>query len=122
MFSIPVGDLLASYSGDSKSFSFSGEVYDGYYDDISFLAPLNFQIRIVAVDSGVEVIFDNLTTEVIYENRKHIIQISGFERTFKTRIDPLEDADDVRQIENGGQTIDLGPIIREEIIMACHSF
>lgn len=97
-------------------------MYDGYYDDISFLAPLNFQIRIVAVDGGVEVIFDNLTTRILYENQKHPIQISGFERTFKTHIDPLEDADDVRKIENGGQTIDLGPIIREEIIMACHSF
>jgi len=97
-------------------------VYDGYYDDISFLAPLNFQICIVAVDNGVEVIFDSLTTEVLYENRKHAIQISGFERTFKTHIDPIEDPDDVRQIESGRQTIDLGPIIREEIIMACHSF
>lgn len=122
MFSIPVWDLLVSYSWDSKSFSFAGEVYDGYYDDISFSKPLNFQIRIVALDDGVEVIFDNLSTEVIYEDRKHPIQISGFERTFKTHLDPLEDPDDVRQIGNGGQTIDLGPIIREEIIMACHSF
>lgn len=59
---------------------------------------------------------------MIYENQKHIIHISGFERTFKAHIDPLEDPDDVRPIENGGQTIDLGPVIREEIIMDCHSF
>lgn len=121
MFSLPVGDLLASYSGDSKTFSFSGEVYDGYYDDITFTKPLEFQIRIVALDDGVEVIFDSLTTEVSYEWMKHRVDIAGFERAFKAHIDPLEDGDDVRPIENGWQMIDLGPVIREEIIMACLS-
>lgn len=122
MFVIPVWDLLMSYAWDSKSFSFSWEIYDGFYEDLFFLKPLDFQIRIIALDNGVEVIFENLSTEVTYENRKHSIQISWFERTFKTHIDPLEDADDVRPIENGGQSIDLGPILREEIIMACHAF
>lgn len=121
MFSLPVGDLLASYSGDSKSFSFAWEVYDGYYEDIRFLKPLEFQIRIVALDAGVEVIFDSLSTEILYDWMKHSINISGFERAFKTHIDPLEDGDDVRPIENGWQMIDLGPVIREEIIMSCHS-
>ena len=122
MFSLPVWDLLASYSWDSKSFSFSGEIYDGYYDDVRFLKPLEFQIRIIALDNGVNVIFDSLSTEIIYEEVKHVIHISGFERIFKSHIDPLEDGDDVRLIENGGLLIDLAPVIREEIIMAAHSF
>ncbi len=32
LFTIPVGDLLQSYAGDSKELSFSGEVYDGFYE------------------------------------------------------------------------------------------
>lgn len=86
------------------------------------MKPLNFQIRIIALDSGVEVIFESLSTEVIYEGQKHMINISGFERTFQTHVDPLKDGDDIRMIENGGQMIDLAPVIREEIIMAAHSF
>lgn len=122
MFSLPVWDLLASYSWDSKSFSFSWAVYDGYYHDILFLKPLEFDIRIVSIDDGVAVIFDTLTTEVRYDDHTYPVNISGFERTWKSHVDPLEDGDDVRAIENGGQIIDLAPVIREEIIMACHGF
>ncbi len=122
MFSLPVWDLLASYSWDSKSFSFAGEIYDGYYDDLQFVKPLEFQIRIIALDNGVTVIFDSLSTEVLYEGSRHPVELSEFERTFKTHIDPLDDPDDIRPIENGGKMIDLWPVIREEIIMACHAF
>lgn len=121
MFTLPVWDLLASYAGDSKSFSFSGAIYDGYFPDITFAQPLEFQIRIIALDDGVEVIFDTLQTTVVYEWVKYPIHVGSFEREFKTKIDPLTDGDDVRPIENGGQMIDLWPVIREEIIMACHS-
>ena len=121
MFTLPVWDLLSSYSGDSKSFSFSGEIYDGYFDDIRFTTPLEFQIRIVALDDWVEVIFDSLKSTVIYDWMSYPIEIAGFERAFKNHIDPLIDGDDVRPIENGWQMIDLAPVIREEIIMACHS-
>lgn len=118
MFTIPVGDILSSYAGDSKKFSFSGEIYDGYYSDLTFRKPLEFTIRIIALDDGVEVVFESLSTEVVYEGTKHIIQISSFERTFKTHFDPLSDPDDIRPIEN--MTIDLAPVIREEIIIATH--
>lgn len=121
MFTLPVWDLLSSYSGDSKSFSFSGEIYDGYYDDIRFTTPLEFQIRIVALDDWVDVIFDSLKTSVIHDGVVHPIDITGFERVFKHTINPLIDGDDVRPIENGWQMIDLAPVIREEIIMASHS-
>jgi hypothetical protein len=118
MFKIPVWDLLASYSWDSKSFSFAWEVYDGYMDDIRFTSPLEFAIEIVSIDDGVSVIFENLDTTIEYEDISHEIHISKFERTFKSFLDPL-DPDDIRPIEN--TMIDLGPIIREEIIMATHT-
>ena len=118
MFTIPVWDLLASYSGDSQSFSFAWEVYDGYMEDIRFLTPLEFTIELISIDDGVTVIFKNLDSEVEYEWITHHIHLSEFERTFKSSLDPLE-PDDIRPVENS--MIDLGPVIREEIIMATHT-
>ncbi len=51
---------------------------------------------------------------------RHIVEIPHFARTWKTQVDPLLDGDDVRGIDTRSMTIDLGPVIREEIIMACH--
>jgi hypothetical protein len=50
MFTIPVGDILSSYTGDSKKFSFSGAVFDGYMEDLSFHKPLEFTLQLVALD------------------------------------------------------------------------
>lgn len=118
MFKIPVWDILASYSGDSQSFSFSWEVYDGYLEDIRFLKPLEFTIDLIAVDNGVTVHFRDLRTQVEYEWLPYDIEIGQIEREFKSALDST-DPDDIRLIEHG--TIDLGPILREEIIMATHS-
>ena len=118
MFTIPVGDLLSSYSWDSRAFSFSGEVFDGALEDIKFLAPLEFSIEIIALDNAVEVVFKNLSTRVLYETREHDVTIGNFERTFKTHLDPL-DPDDIRPIEN--TLIDLGPVLRKEIIMSIYN-
>lgn len=118
MFKIPVWDLLSSYSGDSQSFSFAWEVYDGYMEDIRFLKPLEFTIELISVDDGITVVFKNLESEVEYEWVSYPIHISEFERSFKSHLDPL-DPDDIRPVENS--MIDLGPIIREEIIMATHT-
>jgi hypothetical protein len=120
MFTIPVGDILASYSGDSKEFSFSGEIFDGYYDDIAFLTPLEFSIKLISLDDGVQAMFQNLNTRVRYEDREHDVTIGGFDRTWQKHIDPLTDDDDVQRLDIHSMTIDLAPVIREEIIMACH--
>lgn len=117
MFSLSVSDLISSYSGDSKSFSFSWEIPDGYMSDIAFLKPLEFSIQIIAIDNGISVIFDELSTVVEYEKKKHSIHVSNFERIFRIHPDPL-DADDVQPIKNN--MIDLSPVLREEIIMAIH--
>ena len=118
MFTIPVWDLLSSYSWDSSSFSFSGEVFDGALEDIKFLEPLEFSIEIIALQDAVEVIFKDLRTQIEYEGKEHAIHIGNFERTFKVFIDPL-DPDDIRPIENS--LIDLWPVLLEEIIMATYN-
>ena len=118
MFKIPVSDLLSSYSWDSKAFSFSWEIYDGSFEDLSFLTPLEFSIQILALENGVDVVFDTLHTRVAYEWKPYDISIWHFERSFRLIINPLEDPDDVRSIE--WDIIDLAPVIREEIIMATH--
>ena len=122
MFTIPVGDILSSYTWDSKSFSFSGEVFDGYMEDISFKKPLEFSLQIIALDDWVSVIFENLRTTVAYEGKTHQLNIGNFDRTWKKNIDPMIDDDSIRQLDTRSMTIDLGPVIREEIVMACYSF
>ncbi|MBP9779674.1 hypothetical protein KBD33_03585 [Candidatus Gracilibacteria bacterium] len=120
MFTISVGDILSSYTGDSKEFSFSGDVFDGFFEDLAFVAPLQFDIQLLALEDGIEVLFRKFHTEVRYEGMRHIVEIPHFARTWKTQVDPLLDGDDVRGIDTRSMTIDLGPVIREEIIMACH--
>ena len=119
MFSIPVGEILSSYTGDSKHFSFSGEVFDGFFSDIHFVKSLEFEITLIALDDGVEVIFEKFETRVIYEDMTHDVHISRFERQWKKHRES-HDADDIYEIDSRSMKIDLGPVIREEIIMACH--
>ena len=118
MFTIPVWDILASYTGDSKKFSFSGPIPDGYFADLRFTEDLHFDIAIIALDDGVEVVFRDLSTTVIYEWQRHQIQIWDFERSFSTHYDPLEEMAGTHMIRH--HMIDLAPILREELIMACH--
>ncbi len=120
MFTIPVGDLINSYDGDSKIFSFDGEVFDGFYEDLKFLKPLLFTIKLIVIEDGIHGIFTNFSTEVSYENKKTRISIPEFERIWKTQVDPL-DGDDINLVNTKNMTIDLKNVIREEIIMAFHS-
>lgn len=120
MFTIPVWELLSSYTWDSREFTFEGEIFDGYFDDLEFLRPLQFRIQIITLDDGVNVVWEYLKTTVIYEENKHIIDIDSFDRTWK-RQRSQNDPDDIQEISNH-QTIDLWPVIREEIIIACHAF
>lgn len=120
MFTLPISDILSSYTGDSKKFSFSGEIFDWYMEDIIFQAPLDFSIQIIALDDWVEVVFYNLSTVVLYEEKIHTVKIVDFARTWKKSIDTMMDDDDVGLIDAKSWTIDLTPVLREEIIMACH--
>lgn len=118
MFEINIWDLLASYSGDSKELLFNGEVIPGYYEDITFTQPLDFRIKLISLDDGIEVVFETLDTEVEYEWKAHSINLSQVGRTFKERFDPLA-PDDIKFITKG-TTIDLKDIIREEILISIY--
>ena len=122
MFTLPVSDLLNSYTWDSREFVFSGPIFDGYFEDIKFTSPLEFKIQIMGLDDGVNVTWEYLRTQVEYEGKKHELDLSRFDRTWKMKVDPLTDGDDIWEINTRNSTIDLAPVIREEIIMACHSF
>jgi hypothetical protein len=76
----------------------------------------------MSLDDGVEVFFEQLETTIQYEGKKHPIMISKFERTWKTQIDPMIDGDDIQQLDTKTMSIDLAPVIREELIMASHMF
>lgn len=120
MFTIPVWDLINSHDGDSKIFSFEWPIFDWYFEDITFIEPLQFKIKLLTLHNGIISTIENLETTIFYENKKQKIFIKSFEREWKIQYDPL-DPDDVRQINTKNMTIDLSPIIREEIIMAFHN-
>jgi hypothetical protein len=46
MFTLPVHDILMSYEGDSKKIAFSGDIYDGYYPDMTFLETLTMTVTL----------------------------------------------------------------------------
>jgi hypothetical protein len=55
---------------------------------------------------------------VEYEGKKESIDLAPFDRTWKIKLEKW-DPDDISEIDMRSQTIDLGPVIREEIIMEC---
>ncbi|MBC7503962.1 hypothetical protein H7169_03245 [Candidatus Gracilibacteria bacterium] len=118
MFTLPVGDLISSYTGDSREFVFAGPIFDGYYEDIRFLSDLEFAVSIMTLDNGIYVSWSYLRTTVEYEGKREIIDLSPFDRTWKIKL-KVGDPDDISEIDMRTQTIDLGPVIREEIIMEC---
>lgn len=120
MLTIPVWDLLASYDGDSKNFSFEWPIFDGFFEDINIIWNLNFKIKLITINNWIHVIFSDLYANIIYDGKKEEIKIKEFEREWKTQIDPL-DPNDINQINTKNMTIDLKPVIREEIIMAFHN-
>lgn len=118
MFTLPIWDLISSYTGDSREFAFSGPIFDGYYEDIKFLTNLDFSVAIMTLDDGVHVSWSHLRTTVEYEGKKETIDLAPFDRTWKIKLEKW-DPDDIWEIDMRAQTIDLWPVIREEIIMAC---
>ena len=120
MFEIQVWHLLTSYSGDSETLEFEGEVLPGLYDDLVFLSSLRFQLTLITLDDGIEVVLRDFECQVKYEGAKYNVEIPEVSRTFKLEHDPLA-PDDIGFIDKKHSTIDLKNAIREEIIMACES-
>lgn len=118
MLTIPVWDLVQSYDGDSKIFSFDWPIFDGFFEDIILTEPLQFSVKLITTEEGIHAILSNVRTTLVYEGKKEPIAIPEFERIWKHRVDPL-DPDDIYEISKN-MTIDLAPVIREELIMAFH--
>lgn len=118
MFEINVGILLESYSGDSQTLEFSGDVIPGTFEDVETLSPVSFELTLITLDDGIEAVIRNLNAKVRYETVVHDVEIDEVARTFKTEFDPLA-TDDVRFVNKKNMSIDLTPVLREEIIMAC---
>lgn len=122
MFQIPVWDLLASYTGDNQELAFDGPVYNGYYEDISILGNLRLKIRLIAIDEGIELLILELRAKVIFEGVTHEVNflsndtIEPIARRFTTEYDPLA-PDDIKMVDKKNSTIDIGEIIREEILL-----
>lgn len=122
MFQIPVWDLLASYTGDSQELAFDGPVYEGYYDDLTFLSNLKLKIRLIAIDEGIELLLSELQASVQFEWMPHTVEFIASEtvepiaRRFVTEYDPLL-PDDIGIVDVKNSTIDLKNIIREEILL-----
>ncbi len=66
-----------------------------------------------------EAVVKDLACRIRYEGSEYDVSIPGFERTFKTDYDPLQ-SDDVKLVNKKNMTIDLGIVLREELIMACY--
>lgn len=98
MFQLNVSDLLSSYAGDSRELAFSGEIIPGYYPDITFVSPLSFTVKLIALDDGIEVVFAILQAEIEYEGNTHTVSLSDVPRTFKEQYDPLA-SDDIKFID-----------------------
>jgi hypothetical protein len=118
MFTLSVGHLLESYTGDSETLDFSGDVLPATFADIETLSPLSFRLTMISLDDGLETIVEDLDVKVRYEGNVHSVAIPRFERTFKMEADPLA-PDDVKLVNKKHSTIDFGEVLREEIIMAC---
>ncbi len=117
MFTIPVGHLLESYPGDTETLQFEWDILPDLYDDLEIIGVLRFELSLISREEGIEAVIRHLETTAIYEWKKQDVHIEEASRSFVTTADLLA-PDDIGLIHAHDKTIDLTPIIREEIIMS----
>lgn len=121
MFTIPVGHLLQSYPGDRQSLEFSNKIPSDTFEDIECVDPLAIRMDLIALQDGVEVVLHSITCPTLrYNDRLYDVTVSDVSRTYKQHFDPLA-PDDIKFIDMKHSTIDITPILREEILIDCMS-
>ena len=116
LFTINVSGLLSSYPGYATDTTFSGDIEDDYYEDLCFVDTLTFSLRLIHVDDGIEAFFRDISTEVEYGGELFTIDIPEAVRSFKEIRGP-RDPDDIQYIDMKRKEIDIGSMIREEILL-----
>lgn len=89
MFTLDISDLLASFTGDSQTFSFEGNLPDGALGDNMLIAPLKMRVKITCVENGVDVTWEELSTVVRYDGQPRTILLTPFTREYRHESDPL---------------------------------
>ena len=116
MFDVSVWSLLHTHPGDSIQLEFSNEVPSETWDDLEIIWPLSFRVDLIAIESGVDAIIEDLECIVKYEGRDWEVTIDSVERTF-VKIPEPNLPDDINPIDMKHATIPLGKVLREEILM-----
>ena len=119
MFKIPVGELLASYEGDTRSLMFHDDVPEDLWDDLILKDTLELDIQLTHIKGGIEVYFTRFETVADIDGIEYEIDIPPFERVFLERED-MNDPGSLDIINRKTGIIDLSHVIREETLMYAH--
>ncbi len=115
-FDINVWPLLNTHSGERIHFEFEDEVLESEWEDLVIQGKLIFAIDIIAIEDGVDVIIKNCSCTALYEGNSYHVKIPAVERTFvKNYSTSLPD--DINPINLKHASINLGKVLREEILM-----
>lgn len=116
LFDMNVWPLLQTHSGERIHFHFEDEVEEHEWEDLVVLGKLIFDVDLIAINGGVDVIIKNLSGKVLYETYEYDVEIKSVERTFmKEYTEALPD--DINPINVKWATINLGKVLREELLM-----
>lgn len=119
MFEIPVGELLTSYEGDTRSLTFHDDVPENTWDGLILKDTLELDIQLTHIKGGIEVHFTRFETVADIDGIEYEIDIPPFERVFLERED-MNDPGSLDIINRKTGIIDLSHVIREETLMYAH--
>lgn len=120
MFILSVQDILGSFTGDARSLSFEAPIPKSTFSAFECLTPLVFELRLTTEEDSITATFLHLYVRVRFASQTVEVDLHDIDRIFKPRILP-SDPDDIRPIDMRNQTIDLLPVLEEEITIFCHA-
>lgn len=107
---------MNTHSGEHINLHFEDEVIDSGWEDLEVEGLLVFDIELIAIDGGVDIILKNLSCIAIYEGNSYEVEIRNVERTFLKECSETM-PDDINPINMKSASINLGKVLREEILM-----